>query len=396
MILDYTYTDEDSHPESGTEIRWYRNSTLQTEHNNMLEITANHLFEGDEWYVTVRPKDNALFGPINTSSTITIKNTPPVIVSLDIIPSSAPTTLDNLFVNWLSSDSDNDILQYSITWYLNGEVNSSWSTSATNATLYAGNTSKYQEWYFTLQAYDGENYSTTISPATNITIVNSKPIVLNANFTNIEPTNDTDIIITYSYYDADGDSENKSELVVIWYKDWVIQPQYDDYTRINSTETNNGEVWTYLIRVSDNDSLLSDLIPSITGASIGGGFTNNLPNAVDLTLSPLTPTTANILTAGYTFSDLDIGIGQTERDYNISWYMDGVFQSEFSINDSITIPSSATSKGQEWYFTVKVFDGLEWGPINTSLTITILNSIPRITSGSFEESDVKTLDNLTY
>jgi hypothetical protein len=405
--LEWDYDDDDSGitSESGTEIKWYRDnnngsgfllqSSVLFTYDAIPDwpgIDSADLIKGEQWYASVRPKDGGLFGEINISSTITILNTPPTITSVDISPSSAPTTSDPLVASWQSSDSDSDNLQYNVSWYLNGVFYSNWVTSTTLATLNPGNTSKYQQWYFTVQVDDGSNYSSIIPLGYNITITNSKPTAINANFTDIQPTNDTNLNITYIYYDPDDDSENKSELVVIWYKDWVYQPQFDDYTTINSNETNIGEIWTFFISVSDNESLHSGNIPSITGASIGGGFTNTLPNANDLTLTPSTPTTTNILNAGYLFADVDIG--QEEIDYEIRWYMNGSLQTDYNDND--TVPTSATLKGQQWYFTVRVFDGLAWGPLNTSTTITILNSIPTITSANFIESDVRTIHNLTF
>jgi hypothetical protein len=72
LIGSYTYYDADGDPESGTEIRWYRNGVLQTALNDQLMVPASLTFHGDSWYFTVRPKDGTDFGTLQTSSRVTI------------------------------------------------------------------------------------------------------------------------------------------------------------------------------------------------------------------------------------------------------------------------------------------------------------------------------------
>ncbi|MCG2825640.1 MAG: PKD domain-containing protein [Thermoplasmatales archaeon] len=51
------------------------------------------------------------------------------------------------------------------------------------------------------------------------------------------------------------------------------------------------------------------------------------------------------------------------------------------------VPSSATSKGETWYFTVRPKDGTEFGELRTAVNTTILNSIPTADAGSNQTSD---------
>jgi hypothetical protein len=68
----YTYYDSDGDPESGTEIRWYRNGVLQTALNDQLFVSASLTFHGDTWYFTARPKDGTDFGTLQTSNRVTV------------------------------------------------------------------------------------------------------------------------------------------------------------------------------------------------------------------------------------------------------------------------------------------------------------------------------------
>jgi len=78
LVGSYDYVDWDGDPESGTEVRWYKNGALQTELNDTLEVSSSFTAVGDVWYFTVRPSDGIDFGNLQTSSSVTIlQNSPP-------------------------------------------------------------------------------------------------------------------------------------------------------------------------------------------------------------------------------------------------------------------------------------------------------------------------------
>ncbi|MEM3731650.1 MAG: dockerin type I domain-containing protein [Candidatus Bathyarchaeia archaeon] len=76
LVASYTYFDADGDPESGSEIRWYKNGVLQEAFNDLLVVPANATSEGEEWYFTVRPKDGKAFGELKTSPKVTIGAVP--------------------------------------------------------------------------------------------------------------------------------------------------------------------------------------------------------------------------------------------------------------------------------------------------------------------------------
>jgi hypothetical protein len=93
---------------------------------------------------------------------------------------------------------------------------------------------------------------------------------------------------------------------------------------------------------------------------------NNKPNANNLKINPTEPQTTDNLIGSYTYHDADADI---ENGTEIRWYMNGTLQPQ--LNDTLIVPSDQTSIGEEWYFTVRAKDGLDFGDLQTSPTVTI-------------------------
>lgn len=83
---------------------------------------------------------------------------------------------------------------------------------------------------------------------------------------------------------------------------------------------------------------------------------NTIPEVSGLAINPISPSDSSTLSATYAYSDAD---GHAEASSRINWFKDGSLQVMY--NDQKTIPSSATSVGEEWYFSVSPHDGLELG-----------------------------------
>ncbi|MHA2096903.1 MAG: hypothetical protein ACW98F_19985, partial [Candidatus Hodarchaeales archaeon] len=246
LNLNYSYTDEDSHPEGDTEIRWYRNGGLQGIHNDSKIIGAIYLFDDDEWYATVRPKDT-LFGQINTSSTVTIINTPPTITSVSIIPSN-PVTTSTLIIDYDYYDYDDDTENVGfrqIEWYKIGTGHLSAFDNQTS--LSSANIIKGEEYYIRIRVYDGISYSIWyITPS--VIIGNSLPEAVNLSLP-VNPTNVSDLVATWDMQDDDvGDTENKSVAIIYWYKNGVLQPLWNNSIAIGAGNTSKGQVWWFKIQ----------------------------------------------------------------------------------------------------------------------------------------------------
>jgi len=101
---------------------------------------------------------------------------------------------------------------------------------------------------------------------------------------------------------------------------------------------------------------------------------NNPPSADNLAIGPrqsLPPLKTDNLTAIYGYHDPD---ENNEIGSQIRWYQNGNLRSD--LNDMRMIPSSVTTTGDTWYFTVKPFDGNLYGTIVTSPTVNIVTDNP--------------------
>ena len=121
----------------------------------------------------------------------------------------------------------------------------------------------------------------------------------------------------------------------------------------------------------------------------GSGPANNAPTLSNLLLSPTTARTTDTLTLSYTFDDVD---GDTETGSTIQWFKNSVL--ETSLNGLMSVSSSQTEKGENWYAEVTPSDGTDFGTIVASSSIIIGNSAPILSSVSIEISNPETTDDL--
>ena len=105
---------------------------------------------------------------------------------------------------------------------------------------------------------------------------------------------------------------------------------------------------------------------------------NTPPTASDVQISPSSATSSDDITLTYTFSDQDIG--DTESGTTIHWSFNGTHQPQF--DGMMTILSTFTSKGDNWQASVTPSDGEDFGATESSNTITVLNSLPTISSAA--------------
>ena len=115
------------------------------------------------------------------------------------------------------------------------------------------------------------------------------------------------------------------------------------------------------------------------GGSSGDGADpeeNKTPSASNLLISPSSPMTSDNLVASYDYDDPE---GDSEGGSEIRWYNNGALQDGY--NNKLTVQSSATQKGQGWYFTVRPKDGDDLGELVKSGSVTIQNSPPVADAG---------------
>ena len=118
---------------------------------------------------------------------------------------------------------------------------------------------------------------------------------------------------------------------------------------------------------------------------------NNPPSASNALLTPTDARTTDSLTLSYSYSDPD---GDSESGSEITWYRDSQALPSGTIQ-ALTVPSSETMKGQEWYATVRPSDGSDYGNVVTSNTVIIENTPPSLTMPTISPSSADEDDDLT-
>ncbi|MHA2389345.1 MAG: hypothetical protein ACXACW_11565, partial [Candidatus Hodarchaeales archaeon] len=397
MSVSYDYFDQDSDPESSSEILWYMNGSLQGQLNDSILIQSGNITKGQIWHVKIRVSDGTNFSTwISLLTNVTINNSPPTISDIRLNGFNGPTQIsdtDDLVGTYVYSDTDSDPqinASREIYWYKKGQAESSFYLQVDlNHTLIvgSGNTSVGDIWYFVIRVFDGTNYSTSgSSPSVSIGVPpNSLP---EAQFLNITPslpvTTDT-LFINWTFIDTDS-GDNESGSMYYWYRNGIPMPDYDGLQTLPAFATAKGEIWHVKVRPRDGVDF-GQLVNVPINITIG----NIAPEVNSLQITPSSPITGNDLSISYIFADID---GDGELDSGIIWYIDGILQS--SLNDSVSISSSYTIKGQSWHFKIRPNDGTDFGiwtscPIN----VTIGNTAPSSSSLDITPTDPKTGDNLT-
>ncbi|MHA2167566.1 MAG: DUF2341 domain-containing protein, partial [Candidatus Hodarchaeales archaeon] len=308
LYLDYDFYDQDDDSEGGTEIRWYKNGILQTAYNDLKEIPDSALVKSDSWNATVKPKDGQDFGTINSTQIIIIQNTAPTVVNVVISPGN-PSTTSTLSVSYTYGDYDSDSENTGnreIRWYKNEALQTDYNDQTSIPSLI---TNKSESWKYEIRVYDGEDYSSWVT-STITTIDNTAPTALDLAVTTNPQTSD-DLIASWSYTDADGDSESTS-WIIRWYKNGGLESSLNDKKTVESGNTSKGEIWYFNLQVYDgeNYSILYTLSPSFQ-------ILNTAPTASDLTITT-TPQTGDNLQASWTFADVDSD--SESSSWIIRWY----------------------------------------------------------------------------
>ncbi|MHA1955060.1 MAG: hypothetical protein ACW96U_14055, partial [Candidatus Heimdallarchaeaceae archaeon] len=389
LIADYNYTDIDGDSQSGTEIIWYKDGVLQGVLNDSNPVASTYTSKGEEWHFKVRPSDGTDFGNwLSCPNNMSIGNTAPSTSNLQISPSDANTN-NNLTASYTYSDFDGDFESGSqIIWYKDGVLQGALNGSNTVGSSF---TSKNEMWHFKIRPRDGVDYGNWYSCPINVTVLNSPPVVsnikINGSSSPIQVTTDTNLAVDYTYSDVDGDSQVNGSREIVWYQNSVLIGSLNDSLVVDSGYTGDGDIWYYTIRVYDGTSYST--LGSSPSATIEQS-PNNPPTASDLNVTPMLPTTSDSLYINYTYSDPE---SNNESGTMIYWYRNGEHLTAY---DGLNpLPSSATSKGEEWHVKVRPRDGTDFGTwVGVPVNVTIGNTAPSANSLEISPNSPKTGNDL--
>ncbi len=388
LTLSYDYYDIDGDPEVTEEIRWFRNAIYQPSYDDLVTIPASALIKGDVWNITVKSYDGLEWSAFQASSTIIVQNTPPIVSDVTINGFSSPVQVQDdtdLVVGYTFTDADGDpesTPSRRILWYRNGMLIASLNDSLV---VTAGNTSIGENWNYTISVYDGEDYS-TVESSLSVTIAltpNAPPVVDNLTFSPFPLHGNDNLTLSYDYYDIDGDPEVTVE--IRWFRNAIYQPAYDDLVTIPTSTLIKGDVWNATVRSYDGLywSNLQTLIIIVQ---------NSTPVATNVTLTPISPNTSQILSTSWVFLDIDLDV---ETQPIINWYRNGIQVG--SLANLSSVPSTATNRDESWYYTIQVSDGTIYSSLYVSNTVVIINSAPTASNVQINEASttIYTTDLLT-
>ena len=363
LTLSYSYSDPDGNPESGTVITWYKDSIAQPQGTIPGKVVSSSLTsKNEQWYAEITPSDGQDSGQTITSNTVTIQNTAPTFSTPSISPAQ-PSSIDDLSISISSNDEDQDTLTTEIRWYLDGVLVSELNDQSTVTSLA---TRDGDQWYVEVRVSDGED-TTIWKTSQTVTIgtgapVNNKPTLTALSIQPSNPYTNDSLSFTFTTNDVDGDSIVDTEIQ--WYRDGVLMPSFTTST-LSFEQTSKSQQWEAHVRINDGTEWSDWEISSPVT------ILNSKPVLDFVDLDFTQAQTSQNITLSFIMSDLDEDSPSTPQT---RWYKDG--QELTSIQNQITLPSSLTSKGENWTVYVRANDGQEFSMNELSTSVEIINTIP--------------------
>lgn len=372
----YQYSDADEDLEGTSEIRWYKDDELQPYLNDSLSVDPIWTNKSQHWKFSVRPHDGYVFGQIQWSNTIIIKNFKPVVENVTITPDPAYTK-DNLKLEYDVLDIDEETLTITIRWYNDSTHLAEFDDLDTLPNIW---TNKSDNWYATIEAVDSEESSGEIE-SNIVEIMNSVPKISNVRISPNNARTADNLQVEYDWIDDDGDLDCST---IVWYNNSVHLTQFDNLDTIDNWWTNKSQVWRVEVTPSDGYTEGTMDFAEIT-------ILNTAPSVIITSFTPTLPKTGENLVIDYTFTDID---GDLDNSI-IHWYKNGIYQSQ--LDGLKEINSALTAYGDKWNFTIIPYDGVDQGIMAESIIRTIVNTPPSASNIQIT-SEVYLIDNidLTY
>jgi C1A family cysteine protease len=234
--------------------QWYKDGGLQkTTVTTALSDTVSSAStsRGEVWECVVTPDDTFIEGASDDDQ-VTIQNSRPTAVAVDITP-GMPFTTDDLVCTIItqSTDADGDAITYNYQWYKDGVLQKTMMTTALSDTLSSALTAKDEVWQCVVTPTDGTLDG--LSDDDQVTIQNSPPTAPAVNITPDMPLATDDLVCTVitQSTDADGDVITYTYQ---WYKDGVLQQTTTTAAlsdMLSSALTERGETWECVVTPSD-------------------------------------------------------------------------------------------------------------------------------------------------
>ncbi|MHA1989437.1 MAG: hypothetical protein ACW98A_00640, partial [Candidatus Hodarchaeales archaeon] len=238
----------------------------------------------------------------------------------------------------------------------------------------ASATVKGQVWMFSLQISDGIDFSLLFN-SSMIPIQNAAPIATDYNVNVVRPLVDDDIVVSWTYVDADADPQS-SQYIIIWERNGVDYPLLTNVTTLPATYTSTSEVWRVKFRVYDGTSFSTEYI-------LGPFIIHDLN--IELIEKPfdflLDDKDIHVNTSLVVANPLNLNEYLTNYKLAIQFIRDGVVYATLtnvSIGEVVTLSALYTQPGESWSIEVFPNDGISH--ITVKSVIFVIESIPQINS----------------
>lgn len=306
---------------------------------------------------------------------ITVGNTNPAASALTLSPLS-PTTNDVLALNYTYDDIDNDTQSGSeFRWFKDGVEQLLLGNLANVGPVL---TAKGQNWSFSVKPKDGEGFGAEQFFPGAI-IGNIAPSASNAAIAPSSPNTNSNVNAVYNFSDTDSDADQSA---IQWFRNGVEQLSLQDRKSLGPAELTKGDTWFFTLTPFDGDD------EGVKLNSTNATVVNSAPSASGAKVSPSSPKTTSDLTAVYSFTDAD----QDGDDSELKWFKNSVEQ--VSLRNKTKVDDTLVKKGEKWHFTVTPFDGYDNGAMVQASPVTVLNTIPVVSSLKVSPSKPKDTSDL--
>lgn len=303
------WTDPDGDSVQSTEIRWFRDGVQVSAYNDLTAVLSESTSKGETWTAKARVSDGLLWSDWVESEDLIILNTPPIVTSIEMLPSGKLTTSVNLSVIWEQSDADGDSeMNSQIRWWVDGE----WVREYDGMTeIPASETVRDQSWSVQVVPGDGDDLGTSMKTTSRL-IENGAPGNMlvyvgngNTGFTGEAsetpslptiPANSLESLVVYaSATDLDGEPVSYH---VSWARNGFSVPDLENTLTIPADRLEPGQTWIATVTASDpwGLSTISDVEIEIA----------NVPPTAIISTSPQPPIAGAFITLdGSMSADLD-------------------------------------------------------------------------------------------
>ncbi|MHA2033050.1 MAG: hypothetical protein ACW99Q_27095, partial [Candidatus Kariarchaeaceae archaeon] len=382
LQANWTYFDADNDPAMTPRIHWYKINIFQPLLNDSVTIASSMTTKNELWFFRIQVFDGENYSVQFESITIQVQNSLPLVSGWQFTSSLTPTTLEDLTISYNFTDADpGDIfLSARIRWYRDGELQALFNDQPI---IPASTTSHFEHWNVSIQPFDGQAFGNIVY--LDVVVRNSKPTF---NSINLSPEHNayTTSQLSISYAPIDNDNDLIQAFNITWFVGpnpgaLVAQASYANLTTIFANQTVKDQWWGVEIMVFDGTDW-SD--PSSLQLK---EIKNSLPTASNIVLTPNGSIFSNeTITLSWTYSDPD---NDAELTPYIVWYRNALEVS--ALENSSIVPISYTSKNENWYVIIKVYDGFNLSQSYVLPVFTIENTIPIVLSATIN-TGVSTTD----